>query len=99
MKKESENAVDTKQNAYGMKLNNKREKSALVRLTYVASGSVVKRSLNMNNEEKEKRKYGFDSQSKQIPDDTNGSRMARSRTRKDKRYMWFPVGPNSVGLG
>ncbi|KRZ60918.1 hypothetical protein T02_2508 [Trichinella nativa] len=27
MKKESENAVDTKQNAYGMKLNNKREKS------------------------------------------------------------------------
>ncbi|KRY25841.1 hypothetical protein T03_7413 [Trichinella britovi] len=33
-------------------------KGALVRLTYVASGSVVKRSLNMNNEEKKKRKHG-----------------------------------------
>ncbi|KRY35279.1 hypothetical protein T01_6199 [Trichinella spiralis] len=32
--------------------------SALVRLTYVASGSVVKCSLNMNNEEKKKRKHG-----------------------------------------
>ncbi|KRX59946.1 hypothetical protein T09_15436 [Trichinella sp. T9] len=29
----------------------------------------------------------------------NGSRTARSRTRKDKRYMRFPVGPNSVSLG
>ncbi|KRZ87504.1 hypothetical protein T08_5964 [Trichinella sp. T8] len=31
-------------------------KGALVRLTYVASGSIVKRSLNMNNEVKKKRK-------------------------------------------
>ncbi|KRX34679.1 hypothetical protein T05_15454 [Trichinella murrelli] len=64
MKKNSENAVDTKQNADGTEQKNKREKGALVRLTYVASGSVVKRSLSlftafhMNNEEKKKRKHG-----------------------------------------
>ncbi|KRX39947.1 hypothetical protein T05_12881 [Trichinella murrelli] len=33
-------------------------KGAFLRLTCVASGSVVKRSLNMNNEEKKKRKHG-----------------------------------------
>ncbi|KRZ84824.1 hypothetical protein T08_2557 [Trichinella sp. T8] len=85
----SQNAVDTKQNTYGMKLNNKREKTryefifrnkkfqctktgferCAMQITiaikvpyhqlgrtrsfdYVASGSVVKCSLNMNKEEK-----------------------------------------------
>ncbi|KRZ48519.1 hypothetical protein T02_2757 [Trichinella nativa] len=71
MKKESENAVDTKQNADGIKQNNKREKGALVRLTYVASGRVVKRSLNMNNEEKKVKTLSTRSE----------TRTARSRTR------------------
>ncbi|KRX39247.1 hypothetical protein T06_5781, partial [Trichinella sp. T6] len=67
-------------------------------LTYVASGSVVKRSLNMNNEEKKKRKRVIRRASRSRTT-RNGSRTARSRTRKDKRYMRFPVGPNSVSLG
>ncbi|KRY23775.1 hypothetical protein T12_15199, partial [Trichinella patagoniensis] len=77
MKKNSENAVDTKQNADGTEQKNKREKfdavrgwkhcvlirkltaanSALVRLTYVANGSVVKRSLTLRyaNNDRHKR--------------------------------------------
>ncbi|KRY24498.1 hypothetical protein T03_12687 [Trichinella britovi] len=26
----------------------------------------------------------------------NGSRTTRNRPRKDKRYLWFPVGPDSL---
>ncbi|XP_003380593.1 tropomyosin [Trichinella spiralis] len=44
MKKKSENAVDAKQNADGMRLNNEREKVCAV--------------YYMNNEEKKKRKHG-----------------------------------------
>ncbi|KRZ67155.1 hypothetical protein T10_5188, partial [Trichinella papuae] len=73
---------------------------ALVCLTYVASGSVVKCSLslfkafNMNNEEKKRRKRGRHEADRGRHEADRGRHEAELWN-EDMRYMWFPMAPNS----
>ncbi|KRX19801.1 hypothetical protein T07_6484 [Trichinella nelsoni] len=84
-------ADDTKRIADGTKQNKKRQKVYAVPRgsQFCRFGLGILRK-DMNNEEKKTENRGHL---------LSRSRTARSRTRKDKRYMRFPVGPNSVGLG
>ncbi|KRZ15681.1 hypothetical protein T11_4823 [Trichinella zimbabwensis] len=67
---------------------------ALVCLTYVVSGSVVKCSLslftafNRGRHEADRGRHEADR-----------GRHEAELWNEDMRYMWFPMDPNSVGLG
>ncbi|KRX69105.1 hypothetical protein T06_12768, partial [Trichinella sp. T6] len=81
-------------------------KGALVRLTYVASGSVVKRSLNMNNEEKKKRKHRrlveqIADDTKRIADDTKRIADGTKQNKKRQKVYAVPRGSQfcKSGLG
>ncbi|KRY39292.1 hypothetical protein T03_6785, partial [Trichinella britovi] len=54
----------------------------------------IKGALSYEQRRKEKAKTRVIRRASRSRTTRNGSRTARSRTRKDKRYMRFPVGPN-----
>ncbi|KRY55205.1 hypothetical protein T03_5681, partial [Trichinella britovi] len=83
-----------------------RQLGTLVRLTYVASRSVVKRSLNMNNEEKKKRKHRrlveqIADDMKRIADDTKRIADGTKQNKKRQKVYAVPRGSQfcKSGLG